>query len=86
MMVPPWIATALEVVEAELTLQVFVCSLGPPALFDMAYQFPELESLRQVGEMILTGSVFPVFPFLRFPLVSSDEVWGIATIPVAPYL
>jgi len=65
--VPPAEATALEMVEAKLTLAVFVDTLGSPALFDDTYRLlarePMARLLGEPDDVMFGRCRFAAFPF-----------------------
>jgi len=61
-MMPPWIASPLEVIEAQLAFEVFVDPLGSPTLFDMADQLLRGCLFADCSEINLTGLALTLFP------------------------
>jgi hypothetical protein len=59
---PPGKASALEVVEAELALEVFANAFGSPALHDDADELLSAEAGRQRREEVVGWLVFAVTP------------------------
>ena len=60
-------ATSLEMVESQLALEVLVCTLGSPALFDDTHSIlvrePTARLVRKPQNMMLRRCCFAVFPF-----------------------
>ena len=64
-MMPPAETTAFEVIKTQLALEVFVCALGSPALFDDAYSLlrePTARLVRKPQDVMLRRRRFAVFP------------------------
>src|SRR5271170_5085541 len=54
---PAWIGASLEVVEAQLALEIFVDSLGAPALLDPPHELLARDRLGQSGQdVVLDGA------------------------------
>ena len=63
MVVPAREGTALEVIETELTLEVFVHALGPPAFFAKAHDLLLAHPAAEGGEQKLAWRLVAFGPF-----------------------
>ena len=66
--VPAWEAPSLEVVDAELALQVLVDTLGPPSLHDDPDEFPLVDVLGQGRKEVVGRLLLAVAPLNEEPL------------------
>ncbi len=63
MVVPSAITAPLEMIETELSLEVFVCAFGSPALFYLADEALRGEEARGGDEVVFIRLRFTILPF-----------------------
>jgi hypothetical protein len=67
MVVPTGEPTALVVIEAELSLEILIDPLGPPALHDQSHELLACHLVRERAEEVVRGLRFSVAPLDQEP-------------------
>src|ERR1700730_10941461 len=66
-MVPADVVASLEVVEAQLILEILVVAFDSPTPFDEGNELSERRVGREIGHPVLRGPVVPLGPFGNQP-------------------